>query len=59
MGYYRPGFYGLDPTVLLLVAGMVLSLLASARIPHDRGAGGAEDLKDGGTFRCKGVRGVR
>ncbi|MCI9471189.1 MAG: zinc metallopeptidase [Lachnospiraceae bacterium] len=32
MGYYRPGFYGLDPTVLLLVAGMVLSLLASARL---------------------------
>jgi len=29
------------------------------RIPHDRGAGGAEDLKDGGTFRRKGVRGVR
>lgn len=32
MGYYRPGFYGLDPTILLLVAGMVLSLLASARL---------------------------
>ena len=32
MGYYGYGFYGLDWTVLLLVAGMVLSLLASASL---------------------------
>lgn len=32
MGYFGPVFYGMDPTVLLLVAGMVLSLVASARL---------------------------
>ena len=32
MGYYGPGFYGMDRTVLLLVAGMILSLIASARL---------------------------
>lgn len=32
MGYYGSGFYGMDRTVLLLVAGMVLSLIASAKL---------------------------
>lgn len=32
MGYYGYGFYGMDWTILLLAAGMVLSLLASASL---------------------------
>lgn len=32
MGHYGYGFYGLDWTVLLLLAGMVLSMIASAKL---------------------------